>query len=110
MPKLSLIYLNHSLINPYLIYCLPVWSATYCEHLKPLIVLQKKCISFINGSEFIAHTNSHFHNDKVFKFIDFYCVELEVYVLSNLNKFTDVCVLTPMRLVITQICFLLITD
>ena len=38
VPKSFLISLYYSLVYPYLIYCLPVWGATYNEHLKPLFV------------------------------------------------------------------------
>ena len=88
MPKSSLISLYYSLVYPYLIYYLPVWGATYNEHLKPLIVLQKKCIRIINGLEFGAHTNSHFHSNKILKFVDLYRVELGTYVFNNLDKFS----------------------
>jgi len=89
MPKSSLISLYYSLVYPYLIYCLPVWGATYNEHLKPPIVLQKKCLRTINGLEFGAHTNSHFHSDKILNFVDLYRVELGTCVFNNLDKFSD---------------------
>ena len=42
LPMSTLKNLYFSLIQPYIMYCLPIFAATYDVHMQPIILLQKK--------------------------------------------------------------------
>ena len=56
LPKTSLRSLYHSLVYPYLLYCVSVWGSRYQSNLNRIIVLQKKIIRMISIVSFNAHT------------------------------------------------------
>ena len=46
----------HAFIFPYLIYCFEIWGNARNIHLLPLITLQKKIVSTVTFSRYLAHT------------------------------------------------------
>uniref|UniRef100_A0A8C6MKE1 Reverse transcriptase domain-containing protein n=1 Tax=Nothobranchius furzeri TaxID=105023 RepID=A0A8C6MKE1_NOTFU len=66
----GLLTLYHSLIEPYLFYCLEIWGATCKTFTQPLIILQKRALRIINNSNYRDHTNQLFIRYKILKFPD----------------------------------------
>ena len=58
--KSSLVNLYYSYVYPYLTYCIEVWGCAYPTHLQCLFLLQKKIISIITFSHYLAHTEPLF--------------------------------------------------
>ena len=55
-PKSILKTLYLSLVLPYLMYCNIIWGSAFKTTLRPLFILQKKCLRTITKSKFLAHT------------------------------------------------------
>ena len=53
----SLLTLYHTLILPYLTYCVEVWGNTYSSNINPLIIIQKRAIRIVHKVGFYDHTN-----------------------------------------------------
>ena len=66
----SLLTLYHSLIFPYINYCIEIWGNTYKETTKPIVTIQKKAIRIINKTYYTAHTPPLFIKNNLLKFID----------------------------------------
>ena len=60
--KKALLNLYHTLIFPYLIYCVEIWGCAKKTHLSPLYLLQKRIVRIITFSDKMAHTNPIFKN------------------------------------------------
>ena len=90
IPKSCLRMLYFSIIHPYILYCLPVFGATYNTHLQPLVILQKRAVRIISGAGFLDHTTPLFYENKILKIEDLYKHSIACYVYSNpsiLNQF-----------------------
>ena len=85
VPSPCLRNLYFSLIHPYLLYCLPVFGATYAIHLQPLIILQKRAIRIISNAGFLDHTEPLFKLQKILKLQDLYKYSLACYFFKNQN-------------------------
>ena len=83
VPKTLLRNIYFSIVQPYIIYCLPIFAATYHVHLEPLILLQKRAIRAINNAAFRAHTDPLFFNNKILKVPDLYKHSLGCYIFKN---------------------------
>ena len=66
-PKEVLRQLYFSLIHPHLIYCIHAWGASCQATINPLVILQKKVIRIISGSEYLAHTEPLFKSPSILK-------------------------------------------
>ena len=86
IPVTALIPLYFSLILPYFNYCTTIWGAIYDIHLKPLELLQKRCVRIITKSTFLAHTDPLFQRCKILKIRDLfkYRVALRAYKDQNI--------------------------
>ena len=71
-------YYNH--VYPYLTYNILVWGGTYRTHLEPIIVQQKRAIRIIKDLPFLSHTNEHFKNLGILKFLDLYKFQALLYM------------------------------
>ena len=71
------------LVDPYFLYCLPVFGATYNTHLQPLILLQKRAIRLISNAAFLANTEPLFKMQKIMKFNDLYKHSIGCYMFKN---------------------------
>ena len=83
MPVSLLRNLYYSLIHPYYLYCLPVFGATYHNHLDALRLLQKRAIRVICNAGFLDHTQPLFFNKSILKIDDLYKHSLGCYLYSN---------------------------
>ena len=83
VPKSFLRNIYFSIVHPYIIYCLPIFAATYHVHLEPLILLQKRAIRAINNAQFRAHTDPLFFTNKILKVPDLYKHSLGCYIFKN---------------------------
>lgn len=75
-------------IYPYLLYGNEIWGNTSDCHIKPLILLQKKIVRIICGSDFLAHTTPLFKELKILKIPDIhkYMLGTRMYKLTtNVN-------------------------
>ena len=82
-PDLCLKLLYYSIIHPYLLYCLPIFGATYDVHLGPLKILQKRAVRIISGAGYLDHTETLFKSNKILKLQDLYKHSLACYVYKN---------------------------
>ena len=83
VPKDILRSIYFSIIQPYYIYCLPVFGATYNVHLRPLRLLQKRAIRLISNAGFYEHTDPLFYQNSILKVDDLYKHSLGCYMYSN---------------------------
>ena len=75
-----------SLVMPYLSYCNIVWSSAFKTLLKPLVILQKKCIRSITKSEYLAHSEPLFKECKLLtvnQLFDFNCAQFIFKILNT---------------------------
>ena len=81
----------YSLVYPYLSYCSLVWGKAYDTHLKPLEILQKRCIRVINSKPFLEHSEPLFFSNEILKLKDVYRFKLACFMhkLPNLNQFLN---------------------
>ena len=91
IPYSCLRNLYFNLIHPYLIYCLPIFGATYNNHLQPLILLQKRAIRTISRAGYFDSSEPLFKSHKILKFQDLYKHSLACYVFKHpdlINSFS----------------------
>ena len=81
IPNSCLRNLYFNLIHPYLIYCLPIFGATYNNHLQPLILLQKRAIRTISRAGYFDRTELLFKFHKILKFQDLYNISYTSYFI-----------------------------
>ena len=86
LPTPSLISLYYSIVYPYLIYCTSIWGGTYTSYLKPLEVLQKRCIRLVTNSPYLAHTDPLFKRNGLLKLSDIYKFKIATYAYKNRNS------------------------
>ena len=86
---LKLIYM--SLIYSYINYCNVVWGSAYNNHLRPLVILQKKAVRIINNSSYDAESAPIFHSLSLLNISNLHklnCLNFMYNCLSN-NKFPE---------------------
>ena len=83
--------LYYSLVYLYLSYCSLVWGKAYDIHLKPLEILQKRCIWIINYKTFLEHIEPLFYSNEILKLKDIYRFKLACFMqkLPNLTQFLN---------------------
>ena len=85
LPEACLRNLYFSLIHPYILYCLPVFGASYSTHLEPLRILQKRAVRLISNAAFLDHTDPLFFNNKILKLDDQYKLSIGCFAFKNPN-------------------------
>ena len=85
VPNSCLKSIYHSIIHQYLLYCLPIFGATYNCYLEPLFLAQKRAIRTISRVEYDAHTDPLFFTNKILKVFDLFKHHIASYVYSNQN-------------------------
>ena len=58
----TLLTVYHSMIFPYLQYCITTWGSCSHSNLTPLVSLQKRIIRVISGADYRAHSKPLFSN------------------------------------------------
>ena len=66
----------HSLIYPYLFYCVSVWASTYQSNLRRLITPQKRVVRIMSRTAFDAHTEPLFKNLRILNLKDIYKLQI----------------------------------
>ena len=90
-PKYILKTLYLTLVYPYLIYCNIIWGSADKTIIKPLVLLQKKCLRIICKVGFFEHTDPLFSETKLLKIENIYklnCAQF-IYKCYNTNLFND---------------------
>ena len=77
----------YSFIYPYLSYAVIIWGSTYEDHLRNLVILQKRVVRTVFGSSYLAHTTPIFRKLRILKFIDVYRYNLALYMYKNIDSF-----------------------
>ena len=80
-----------TLVYPYIIYCNVIQGSANFTTLRPLILLQKKCLRIICKSKYLDYTNPLFIETKLLKINQLYkmnCVQF-IYKCFNSNIFND---------------------
>ena len=87
VPKSVLITIYYSFIYPYLIYGNEIWGGTNDCYIKPLILLQKKIVRIITGSDYLAHTNPLFNKTNILKLTDIHkhMIATRIYKMKGSN-------------------------
>ena len=83
IPLACLRMLYFTIIHPYILYCLPIYGATYDIHIQPLVLLQKKAIRIISGAGILDHSTPLFYKNKILKIGDLYKHSVACYVFKN---------------------------
>ena len=78
-----MIKLYHTLILPYLSYCISIWGGTCDTHTDQIIKLQKRALRIICNKSFREHTNDLFISCSILKFNDIYRYNLAVYFYKS---------------------------
>ena len=85
LPCTTLKTIYYSLIYSKLFYGNIVWGCTYANHLKPLVLLQKKAIRIVNKTSYLHHTNELFLSSSILKLTDVTKLNLAVFFFKNQN-------------------------
>ena len=88
-PKHILKTLYLTLVLPYIMYCNIIWGSAYKTVLRPLFILQKKCIRTITKSPFLEHTIPLFKDCKllnVYQLFDYNCA-IFMFKIINTNQY-----------------------
>ena len=84
---LNLLY--HSLVQPYLIYCIEAWFGTTQTNIHRLFVLQKKTIRTIYFLPYNDHTSLHFKANNMLRLDDLHRFRVCIYLFKTLNSNFD---------------------
>ena len=90
-PKHILKMIYMSLIYSYINYCNVVWGSAYLNHLKPLVILQKKAVRIINKSNYDAESSPIFYTLGLLNIYNIHklnCLTFMYNCLTN-NKFPE---------------------
>ena len=82
-----LIKLYYSLIYPYFLYCISVWSGTHAVHFHSLMLIQKIINRNINNETYLAHTCPLLKTSNILKLQDVRTFLLAQHVFKNRNIF-----------------------
>ena len=75
----------YSIIHQYILYCLPIFGATYNCYLEQLFLAQKRAVRTISCAQYDAHTEPLFFANKILKVHDMYKHYIASYAYSNLH-------------------------
>ena len=90
-PKHILKTLYLTLVYPYIIYCNIIWGSASKTAIRPLILLQKKCLRIICKANYLDHTDPLFSETKLLKVTQIFklnCAQF-IYKCYNTNLFPD---------------------
>ena len=93
----SLLTLYHTLILPYLSYCVEVWGNTYRSNLNPLYIIQKRAIRIVHKAGFYDHTNELFLRSNTMKLFDLVEFKTAQLMFKVRNKLLPVNILAMFR-------------
>ena len=91
-PRKNLKTLYHTFIYPYFNYCNLIWGSANSTQLRPVILLQKKCIRIISKSNYYQHTDPLFKELNLMKLSHIYSYNCAKFIFlcynnSNYNIF-----------------------
>lgn len=88
VPSYVLTNMYYTLIYPYLIYCILIWGNAADIHLNRLLLLQKKAVRVICGSDYLAHSDPLFLETNILKIRDIFKYFCCRYVFKNYEEFS----------------------
>ena len=77
--------LYHTLVFPYINYCNIIWGSACKTTLRPVTLLQKKCIRIINKSSYLEHTDPLFKKSRLLKINQVYQLNCVKFMHKCLN-------------------------
>ena len=83
VPKSCLKNIYYSIVHQYILYCLPIYGATYNCYLEKLFLAQKRSIRIISQADYYAHTEPLFFSNKILKVKDLYKHFIACYIFSR---------------------------
>ena len=86
-PEKVKLSIYNSLFKSYVEYCLIAWGNVKPSKLKPLEILQKKCIRNIAGVKYRSHTNPIFSRLKILKVNDLVKYQIYTFMYNYINNF-----------------------
>ena len=89
VPTSCLKNIYYSIIHQHILYCLPIFGATYNCHLEPLVMAQKRSIRIISRADYLAHTDPLFFNNGILKVKDLYKHSIASYIYCNQQLLED---------------------
>ena len=90
-PSPTLLLLYHALVQPHLVYGLPLWGSTFKTYLSKLQILQNKALRIITKSDWRTPITPKFRNLKILKIADLYTFELGKLMHQNYNNSLPPC-------------------
>ena len=76
----ALLSLYNSIVLPYMNYCCEIWGSTYKSRLHGIVLLQKRAIRIIHGTQYREHTSKLFLKSRALKFMDL--ITLNVTIIT----------------------------
>ena len=73
----------HSLIGPYLSYCVCVFGNTYQTYINRLFILQKRAVRLISNASFLEHTDPLFFSNQILKIHDLFKLNIGLYMYDR---------------------------
>ena len=82
----TLVTLYNSFVLPYISYCIEVWGNTFDKYVLPLFRLQKRVITLITFSCYIAHTSDLFKDMKILTLSKLYILKVHIFMYKFENN------------------------
>lgn len=89
-PELILVKLYYALVYPYLTYCNIIWGGASACHLNKIMLLQKRAVRIITGSNYLEHSTQLFLKLRILKIVDIYKYLCCMFAHKNLDKYVSV--------------------
>ena len=86
LPQQARMNYYYGLMYPYLTYNIIVWGSTNPSHLNPLIILQKRIVRILAGSEYLAHSTPLFLKLSILKLLDLHKYFVCMYMFDERNR------------------------
>ena len=86
LPQTALKTIYHTLIQPHLIYCLPVWETATQSTLNSIAKLQKRAIRYITHAPYNAHTENIFKSLNILKLKDLITQQISLFMYKYYYK------------------------
>ena len=84
-PRKILKIVYYSFIYPYLTYGIIFWGNAAKIHVNKIILLQKKAVRIINGSNYLDHTNPIFKSCSLLKLPDIFKMETCKFIYKDIQ-------------------------
>ncbi len=91
LPRSHLRMIYSSLFQPHLDYGLLLWGSTFQSYVRPITVLQKKCIRSIMGANYNAHTADLFKDLNLLPVDKLWNFQVGKFMYMSLNNQLPVC-------------------